>query len=49
MAVLKPEMVANYSPEILDMDRVLEGGLVVVVQEPFAVVLTCMDSAWELW
>jgi hypothetical protein len=49
MAALKQEMVANYSLEILDMDRVLEGGLVVVVQEPFAVVLTCMDSALELW
>lgn len=49
MVVLKQEMVANYNPEILDMDKVLEDGLVVVVQEPFAVVLTCTRSASELW
>lgn len=49
MVVLKQEMVASYSLEILDMDKILEGGLVVAVQEPFAVVLTCKRSALELW
>jgi len=49
MVVLKQEMVASYSLEILDMDKVLEGGLVVAVQEPFVVVLTCKRSALELW
>jgi hypothetical protein len=49
MAVLKLEMAANYTLEILDMDKALEGGLVVVVQGPFAVVLTCKHSALEPW
>lgn len=49
MVVLKQEMVASCSLEILDMDKVPEGGLVIVVQEPFVVVLTCTYSALELW
>lgn len=49
MAVLRQETVANYSLEILDMDKVLEGDLVVAVQEPSAAVLTCTDSAEEFW
>ncbi len=49
MVVLKQETVASYNLGLLDMDKVLEGGPVVEVQEPFAAVLTHTGSALELW